>query len=532
MRRILCAFLCLVASAQTSIAQGLDKTRLRQAIELPTLNTSLGVSFRSNERDGQGNKLDPVEKLTQLQKKMTGRPEDAEILLEQRALYLEGINRNEGKAQAVVAQAEALVRPLVATTDPKQGHLLTTYATTLEILKADPWSDCEKWARRAVSVSPQDWRTWAYLAHVRHQQIPSILCGGDDKDLSKKGRAEEVIGRLILQRFRPEHVDLAEKALNEALQYHDKAKELAPNEPQRQVRRYGFRLAEIVLRNAIDVSRGKKPAYPRMQFERILLNELLATAQLHPDHILWQSQLAHQLVMLGWKENQDKDRKTFKAATPQDEQAIRTALARIEKLATDGKGETEAYCRLILAAMYSSMHENASVEKHARRALQVDPKSQTASEQLQQALVQQGRTVDQLAAAQNLVKNLPTSRNFYILAKALVANQRYDLAEPICLAGLKENPNDPHCLLGLAALTMRKADDAQSLRVAQNYLDRGSLACRPEMGASLLTDLEFLTAIHQALGGETTLARLKLQRMQADDAGNARYEKALIAFRK
>ena len=324
---------------------------------------------------------------------MTGGPDDAFLYLEQHALYLECL-KDEKKAREVVLKAEAVLRPHMQTADPKLGYLITYYGMVLEIINDNPWNDCEKWARRAVSVAPQDWRTWAYLAHTRHQQIPTILIGGDDKNLAKDRRKQETLAALHRRRLRPENVEQAEKVLNEALQYHDKARELAPNDPKRQEKRYGFRLTEVLLRNGICAYRSEKPAYPMLQLERTLLDELQATAKLQPDHLLWQSQVAHQLILLGWRTTNDpngKPSKTFHPARPEDAQAIREALSHVEVPATQAKGETAVFCYSMLAAICSSMEDHAGAEKHARKILELDPKHQQAAEQLQQSLLMQDR---------------------------------------------------------------------------------------------------------------------------------------------
>ena len=532
MRHGLCALLCLIGSTSFAFAQTLDKAKFRQAIEMPAISAVFGVQFRAHERDGRGNKFEPAQKIAELDKKRSGGPEDAEIYLEQRAVYLE-CAKDQKKAQEMLVQAESMLRPFSQSNDAKHAFLLTTYATVLETVVENPWRDCEKLARRAVALAPNDWRAWTYLAHVRHQQIPAILCGGDDKNLPKDRRTQEILGMLYLQRCRTEHVTEAEKTLNEALQFHDKARELAPNDSKRQVQRYGFRLTEIVLRNAIAGYRGQKPPYPMQQLERAVLDELESAARLQPDHLLWQSQLVHHLVILGWQQHSDKDKKdgrTFRAAREQDSQAIRDALGRIEKLADSAQGETAAYCHSMLAALYSAMQENAVVEKHARKVLQIDPKNQMAAEQLQQALLLQGRHADQLVAAQKLVQAIPSARNCYLLAKALSFNQRFDLAEQSCLAGLKQDAGDVHCLLGLAALTMRKSDDVQSLQAARDCLDKARQVYRPEAGPLGFTEIEYLTAVHNALAGDVGIARLKLQHMQSENPDNVRYQKILSAF--
>lgn len=536
MGRVLCAFLYLGVSSSIAFAQTLDQAKFLQAIELPAINTHLGVQFRAHERDGLGNKFDPDQKIADLQKKLTGRPEDAEILLEQRAVYLECV-RDEKKANEMVQRAETMLRPHLQTNDSQKAFLLTTYGTTLETIQENPWNECEKLARRAVSLAPKDWRTWTYLAHVRHQRIPSILCGGDDSRLPREGRTQEVLGMLYLQRCRADDVNEAEKTLNEALQYHDRARELAPEDGKRQVQRYGFRLTEIVLRNAIAGFRGQKPPYPMQQVERVVLDELEAVARLHPDHLLWQSQLVFQMVILGWEQSASAEKKAeksaikaFRPAREQDALALREALARIEKIADSSRGEAAIYGQLLLAALYSSMQDYASVEKHARKVVAMDPKNQTGAEQLQQALLQQGRHGDQLKAAQALVQVSPTARNCYLLAKALGFNQRYDLAREAIKAGLKQDANDVHCLLGLAALMLRSAPNAGDLESVRDLLSRARRECRPEAGPRVLTEIEYLTAVYDALAGDIALSRLKLRHLQGENPDNPRYGKLLLAF--
>jgi tetratricopeptide (TPR) repeat protein len=528
MRRCVLAFACLAALAPFAVAQTFDKAAFRQAIAMPAIATSFGVNFKASEREGNGNIYDPKAKIAELAKKLTGGPEDAEIYLDQRAVFLECLH-DEKNGKLLLDKARAVLEPIKETTDPRRGWLVAMFASIMEATADNPWQACEGWARRAVSVSPQDWRTWTYLAHARHQQIPTIVCGGDDKLLSKSHRTHELIGMLVRKRALPEHVDAAEKALNEAMQYHDKAKALAPNEPKRQVQRYGFRLAETVMRNAFAVARGQKPPYPIVQLERTMLDELQETARLHPDHLLWQSQLVHQLTIVGWQDMPEKDRaaKKFRASRPADEQAIREALGRIEKLAEQGKGGTALYCYSMLAALQYSLGEHPAVEKTARKILAIDAKNQSAWEQLLQSLVLQERNADYLRDAQSLAKMLPSPRNCFLLGKALAVNQRYELAEHACAAGLTTDKGDVHCALGMAALVLRKGDDVQSLKMAEDLLSMARQNCRPEHGAVVYTELEYLAAAHEALSGGTVIARLKLQRLQEENPDNPRYEKLL-----
>src|SRR5262249_16114527 len=138
MRRVFCAFLFLAAFSPLAVAQTLEKAKLRQAIGMPAVSASLGVLFRAHERDGRGNKLDPVQGRVELEKKLAGARDDGCIYLEQYALYLECL-KDDKKAKVLATKAEAVLRPHMQTNDPKQGYLLTIYATVLEAMVENPW---------------------------------------------------------------------------------------------------------------------------------------------------------------------------------------------------------------------------------------------------------------------------------------------------------------------------------------------------------------------------------------------------------
>lgn len=531
MRQYACAVAVLAMFAPFGAAQTFDKPAFRSAIAMPAIAASFGVNFKASERDGRGNLYDPKTKIADLAKKLTGGPEDAEIYLDQRGVFLECLH-DEKMGQALLEKARAVLEPIRETTDAKQGWLVSLYGSIIEVSADNPWQACDAWARRAVSIAPNDWRTWTYLAHARQQQIPGILAGGDDKLADKHHRTQEVVGMLVRKRVPLERLDAAEKALAESLQYHDKARELAPDEPKRQVQRYGGRVAELMLRNYMAVARGQKPPYPEQQLERFMLDELQETARLHPGHLLWQSQLVHQLTVLGWKENPDKgkDAKTFRPARPQDQQAIRDGLARIEKVASEGKGETAAYCYGMLSALYFTLGEHAAVESNSRKILAIDAKDQIAWEKLLQSMAAQERNADYLREAQALAKLMPTPRNDFLLAKAFFANERYAEAEQALTAGLNKDANDVYCQLGMAAFLLHQGDDARTLKSADDYLNSARFHCRPEHGALVYTELEYLTAVHRALSGNSIIARFQLEQLKSEHPDNSRYEKLLAAL--
>jgi hypothetical protein len=242
------------------------------------------------------------------------------------------------------------------------------------------------------------------------------------------------------------------------------------------------------------------------------------------------------LIIVGWHVNKDntgkrrKQTEPFRPARPEDVEAIRTALGRIEAIAGEAKGETAVYCRSMVAALCSSMQDHAGAEKQTRKILELDPRHQQAAEQLQQALYLQEKKTEQLQAAQILAETSKTPRNCYLLAKSLAWNQRNELAQQMCIAGLRLDPDDVLCGLGLAALLMKQSDDAKTLEQTQKLLDKARATLRPEAGMYLFIELDYLASIHQALIGEPAFARLKLERMQAEYPDATRFDLALSAI--
>ena len=201
-------------------------------------------------------------------------------------------------------------------------------------------------------------------------------------------------------------------------------------------------------------------------------------------------------------------------------------------MAENGKGEAAIYCYSTLSALHYTLGEHAAVEKHSRKILALDGKNQLAWEKLLQSLVLQERNADFLREAQAMinVKQLQISRNYFLLAKALAANQQFDQAEQACDKGLSLNKEDVQCQLGKAALLMRRADDATTLKAVENHLAAARESTRPEHGAIVYTELEYLSAIHQALSGGTVVARLRLEHLRDESPDSTRYEKLLAAM--
>src|ERR1051325_11789615 len=114
------SLLCLRALAPLGAAQTFDRIKFRQAIEMPAVSAQFSISLKAHERDPKGNKIDPAQKIAELQKKLTGSPDDALVYLDQRDVYLAALG-DVKKADELIRKAEAVLRPHTQTKDPKQA---------------------------------------------------------------------------------------------------------------------------------------------------------------------------------------------------------------------------------------------------------------------------------------------------------------------------------------------------------------------------------------------------------------------------
>src|SRR4051794_35575524 len=166
MSRVALALLLSLAAADLVAAQTVDKAKLRRLTETPAPAQSL-----LDPADGaSGYWRDPAgvaREIAALEKRLTGGPADAALLLDQSDRYYE--LGEPAKGTAARDRAHELLRPIV-TTPAARGEHFRLYARALPADTPNYGAERLSWARRATVAAPDDWRGWddlaVFLIHV------------------------------------------------------------------------------------------------------------------------------------------------------------------------------------------------------------------------------------------------------------------------------------------------------------------------------------------------------------------------------
>jgi tetratricopeptide (TPR) repeat protein len=523
MARIGLVLFGLVVLASSVSAQGVDKAKLREAAVLPSLPLAVAVEWNAENRDARGKRIDQPMRLEVLKKQLKGTEEDALVLLEISLLQKQREEWRERRE--TLQQIEQLLRPVTQSKSATQAHLVCLYADVASKLGLIDSDACLKWAQHAARVAPDDWRCWTYLGEVRSQQTLEAFFR---YRTTPPGGLQSMLADLVKSPPTAKAIMTAEECLNEAKACYDHARKLAPQVAERQEKRFSFRTFETLLRNTLCELRNQPIVAPRLMYDPALLDELKAMAELVPDHVGWQAQTAHALIFAVLKQQKTKDGAPA-PLTAEEKARVKPYLDRLQKGAASSDADSAAHCRCVLMALHQLMGDTENVVRYAAQTLQVDPKNDSAWDGWEMVLLEQKRDQEAGEVAKARAERAPSARSHYLWARHLAERKDWAATEEALRAGLKLDPENVHCMLGLAATLMKAGDRPEAMAQAGDLVRRAKVYLRPEMPASLHQECELLSAIQQALSGQTAIARLVLQGLHAADARNARVGAALAA---
>ena len=524
MARRVAGLLVLLNLASFASAQGVDKAKLRETIVLPSLPLAVAVEWNAEDRDAKGKRLDLPTRLDELHKQLKGTEEDATVLLEISLLQKQREQWRERRE--TLQKIEQLLRPVTQTKSAKQAHLVCLYADVASKLGLIDSAECLKWAQHAAQLAPDDWRCWTYLGEVRSQQTLEAFFRFRT---TPPGGLQSMLADLVKSPPPAQAIITAEECLDEAKACYDHARKLAAQIPQRQEKRFSFRTFETLLRNTLCALRNQPPAAPQLMYDPALLDELKAMAELVPDHVGWQAQAAHALVFAVLKKQAPKDGVPA-PLTAEEKTRVQPYLERLQKGAASTDPDSAAHCRCVLMALHQLMGDSASVVRFAAQTLQADPKCDSAWDGWEMVLLEQKRDKEAGEVAKARSERAPSGRSHYLWARHLAERKDWRATEDALRAGLKLDPENVHCMLGLAATLMQAGDRPEAMAQAGELVRRAQVFLRPEMPTSLHHECELLSAVQQALSGQTAIARLVLQGLHAADGRNARVGAALAAL--
>jgi tetratricopeptide (TPR) repeat protein len=330
----------------------------------------------------------------------------------------------------------------------------------------------------------------------------------------------------------PADLARAQADFNEALRCLDEAVRHAPDEPEawsvRALHRfiYGFFQAGMQLR-------AGRPANP---MTAVFCDECLADvkqlARLCPGEPRAVGMAAAFEVFLFMAHNPDKVKSMARAADalPADtRKSVQEHRNRLEQIAKGADVEAAARAEELLALLsLIAFQDESSVEKHLREALALNPGRDQSWDFLVTTLATPERARDCVAVALERLRHKDNAHNRFLAAKAYEYLKDYGKAEEQVRLGLKQEPDDLHCRLALAAVLLRHDDDA-SLAGAGKELDRCEKLLRPSSPAAR-DDYLVLRSIFLGLTGEPGKAREMLAGVLQRDKDNKKAGEAQQAL--
>ena len=466
------AFAVFMAIRSTA-AWAIDAAKLRDAASLPHMNFQLNMQFKFDRLDGfVVNQIKPAPEveIAQLKDAMDGKTDDSE-----RNLRVAELLSESDAAGAKTAREKALaLRRADVKKNPKDGFAHVQLAWALRALEQSKGAENEM--RAAQKLAPKDWRVWSEWGEYLAGKID--FSAGLKPDASAKALAD-----MQAQ---------ARRNLIEAQAAHDKAVQLAPDEPYSYIHRALFKMTRSLISLWIE---SGMPAN-------------------------WQtSGEAAMQSIASWP------------ALMKDDIQSAAKLAREPRL-TSNLHLVQGYLELVSGMQGDDDDDKdkvlAKVETLMRLAISLDPTNAAANEGLSGTLLLGNRYDDfaKLQEARLKYEDTPTQR--VTAAKAFGKIDDYKGAQRHISAALKLDPNDFLANLSQAALLLRRDDKAATAQ-AGAILDKWKDAPQTKQGDGAL-DYNLLRGIYLGLNGKADEARELIGAIVEADPENETFAQALAAL--
>jgi hypothetical protein len=537
MRRFFVSLVLLTNFAHLAFGQECDKAKLRGLIGYPKRSMEFKCQV-GQDRDDSGDLIDTTKCIADELRRLRGGVEDAEVYLKLADLYAG--TKDTAKEATARARGIELLKPHLNTRDPKKYKLLVWYCDLIIKQTPVPYEEWIQCAQRAAAIAPSQFDTWTLLGRTHEIRFLSLILGKELSELRDNYTFEMEYERFQDGLVRPSTIDKAETCLNEARRCYLRAKALAPDEPECRLELLVFINDESKWRTAFGQARGKPIEWIFPTPEQ--LEEARALARLRPSNLSRQCEGFALEVIHCTKAALQKFNRDYKDLSAAEKRELHNLFEctkpyrdRMEKIAQNAvTAEGKIFCLNMLLATSVMSESPTGMEDTARRILKLDPKSDAAVAVLSKIMLDSKR----LNLAEDLTreqwKKYPTAKAAHIHAYCLAENSHAAEAEAVLRKGVQQWPDDFHCVLGLAAAIMKKADNAGTLEEAGKLIERarGLIPSSNEGQANLVKECDYYCAIHAALSGDAALAHLKLQRLQYENPSDERFTKALSAFKR
>lgn len=563
--RAVVALVALFVIAGRSQAGSVDKVKLRELAQLPVIHIGFGFGFSTISGFGLGEKTDQMAAIARLQKQMKGDPSDAERYLLISRHYVMGEREKEADeaSRKVVAICRQQLRehPEDIAWRIRLGDALDRIGETKE---------SENLLRRVVQEAPKKWRAWLALAECVDSRASQAIFG--DKRVSFTFHNQQPLLSALSER-KPTEKQIAEmrQLWKEASRYFARAVELAPGEETLPYfRRIASNSGHVIIDETLRIVKGNgvKSKGERINLAAVFLApenipDMRRIARLSPkapqvigSAMFWeimvcvyQNKMELKTDLSSWADYLAVRARSLVDVLPAESRTfVCWCLERVEQLSKQSDKGTAAAALEILAIwlmgtkdlseslgvswpIYSKKAEatKAMALEHLRRAVRLDPSRERAWDMLTAMLAIDNQIDEAIAVARRRIDFKDNAHNRFLLAKVYTDGNQFDKAAEELRSGLKDDPKDLNCRLGLLALAL-KGETAQSLQEAGEQLKDLFPRIKEEKNKRVWLDYYVLAGICAALNDRPEWAKDTFQRLLQQNRGEPMVTRALVAL--
>lgn len=573
--------LTLFVIASPTEAAEIDKPKLRQLIKLPDPNGFvMGIGFSANTGFiFAGEESDPPSvKIARIRKELKGDSTDAERYRRLRYLYAQAKRKKD--ADDAKARAVALFRQQVK----EHPHDMRRLAQLGEALYFSGESkEGEVLLRRAAKEAPNDWHIWGMLGNCVDNRASRAILGQQyyDFHFDEEGAMHPTV---FAQKPTAEKIAEWRRLWQEARRCYDRAIELAPRELEPHFWRAGSLYMHGLIEAGLRRVQGENVSLWNVSLWAAILTPELAAdtrqiARLSPNDprsVGGAIIMELGICMTHTKIKSNEPIGLFADLLPESSRNfVRWGMHRLEELTKSTDKSTAAAASEILAyalmarimtdglimsarldeSEQSKPHSNSAertqpqikeglsfvamglkdliywgqIEKHLRRAVQLDPTRELAWDMLSTMLYASGPAAETIAVCEQRIKIRDNAHNRYWLAYGYAEQRQFDKAAEQLRIGLQSEKNDLDCRLGLIAVLLQR-DDAEALKQAGEQLDAAVPRIQKTKSQSRASHYQLLRGIHVALSGQPERAKEVLQSMLRQDTNNRTAAAALTVL--
>ncbi|MDB6108950.1 MAG: Tetratricopeptide 2 repeat protein [Pedosphaera sp.] len=533
--RVTFVFYCLLLALSLQAATPeVGKDKLRRLVKLPGISFQAEWTFDPETGFTLGsNGDDKASQIKTLRKDLQSDPTDADGYLRLGTLYAELGDR--GNAASARSKAVQLFRKRVDL-QPEDALLLAKFGRALQA--AGKTEEAESVLRHAIRTDPKEWKCW--LAMGRFLDAESRH---DISDRAKPVAATKSNGRSSggPANLAPDRVALAQKRLAEAGDCFDQAVTNAPAEAEVYLRRGLHRtLRSSLLNDILEASGEPKPEIEVLTdyFSPETLADLKQASRLSTkDYQLIGNVALFEIYSMNARNGKKELGEGFDWTTLPDasQRSIRQAMTQLEDLALDPDPKVAAGALEVLSILQGPvLHETNSRLVNLRRALVLDPSREQAWEMLAGTLARAEQYEELLSTCESHLKQKDSARGHILLAKAYERLKQWDNAEDQTIAAVRQTPNDLTANLSLAALLVKRSNDASVLGEANGWLSRCDQIIAglptPQRPRQLVIDFTLTRSVYFALADDIDSARRWVKTVIDSDQENELAKEILAAM--